>query len=218
VNDAIVVVMAKYWRTLGLEFFLIGAIIDGICGSFTTTMAATNAYVSDCTTSDRRAISFAYIWSIFFIGIAAGPVLGGLLISSTGNVVILFYSVLMSHLFFALCIIFVVPESVTPEARLAATRRWNARKLSADGVPYSARHWRYWSNIVNIFQPLAIFWPSGRGHTFKLKRRNLLVLATVDGILLLNLGALTVILLYPIYMFNWGDLEVRDPFALPISL
>jgi MFS family permease len=212
-NDVIVILMAKYWKYLGIEFFLVGAILDGIFGSFTTTMAATNAYVADCTTPERRAISFAYIQSVFFLGIAVGPVLGGILINRTDSVVILFYCALAVHASFALVILFLVPESVTPENAARAAQNHHNRRMSAEGVPFHPRQWAYWSNIINIFQPLEVFWPrDGRGRAFKRKRRNLLILGIVDGILLLNIGAFAVIILYPIYMFNWGDLEV---FHLP---
>ena len=207
-HDAIIILMAKYWRTLGLEFFLVGAILDGLCGSFTTKMAATNAYVTDCTTPERRAISFAYIHSIFFLGMAVGPVIGGLVINYTDSVIALFYCAVAVHLFFALFIVFLVPESATPEQMVQATKNHNNRRLSAEGVPYSPRQWGYWSNIFNVFQPLEIFWPRGRGSSFKLKKRNLVFLGIIDGILLLNMGASAVIILYPIYMFNWGDLQV----------
>lgn len=207
-NDTIVILMAKYWRTLGLEFFLVGAILDGMFGSFTTTMAATNAYVADCTTPDRRAVSFAYIQSVFFLGIAVGPVIGGVLINRTGSVVTLFYCALAIHISFALFILFLIPESVTREHMVEATRRHNSRRMSVEGIPYTSREWQYWANLLNIFQPLTIFWPRGRGPAFKRKRRNLVILGAIDGILLLNIGAFAVIILYPIYMFNWGDLEV----------
>jgi len=212
-HDCIVILMTKFWKYLGIEFFLVGAILDGIFGSFTTTMAATNAYVADCSTPERRAISFAYIQSVFFLGIAVGPVLGGIIINYSGSAVTLFYSALAVHLSFALYILFIIPESVTPEHALRATQNHNNRRLSAEGAPFHPRQWRYWSNLLNIFQPLEIFWPrGGRGRQFKLKRRNLLILGIVDGILLLNIGAFAVIILYPIYMFNWGDLEVRRTF------
>lgn len=213
-NDTIVILMAKYWRTLGLEFFLVGAILDGIFGGFTTTMAASNAYVADCTTPERRAVSFAYIHSVFFLGMAVGPVIGGLLVNRTGSVVTLFYCALAVHFSFALFILLLIPESVTREHMIQAKHNHNSRRLSAEGVPYSLRQWGYWSNIFNIFQPLEIFWPRGRGPAFKLKRRNLVILAVVDGILLLNFGAFAVIILYPIHMFNWTDLEVHRPLFL----
>jgi len=209
-NDGIIILTAKFWRTLGLEFFLVGAILDGVFGSFTTTMAATNAYVADCTTPERRAVSFAYIQSVFFLGFAVGPVVGGLLINRTGSVVTLFYCALAVHLSFCLFILVLIPESVTPENMEQARHNHNARRVSEEGIPYSPRQWRYWNNMFNIFKPLEIFWPRGRGPAFKLKRRNLVILGIVDGILLLNIGAFAVIILYPIYMFNWGDLEVRQ--------
>jgi len=207
-NDFIVILMAKYWRILGLEFFLVGAILDGLFGSFATTMAATNAYVADCTTPERRAISFGYIHSVFFLGIAVGPALGGFLIKRTGSVITLFYCALAVHVSFALFIIFLVPESVTNEQMREAQRKHKMRHLSAEGQPYRIQNWRYWNNLLNFLQPLQIFWPQGEGRYFKLQRRNLVILALVEGILMLNIGAFAVIILYPSYMFNWGDLEV----------
>ena len=208
-HEGIVILMTKYWQTLGLEFFLVGAVLDGVFGSFTTKMAATNAYIADCTSPDRRAVSFAYMHSIFFLGMAVGPVIGGLLINYTGNVIIVFYCALAVHVSFALFVLFLVPESVSPEQMVQARQNHNSRRFSAEGIAYSPRHWRYWSNFLNIFQPLEIFWPKGRGSLFKRKKRNLLILAIVDGILLLHIGSFVVIILYPSYMFNWGDLEVR---------
>jgi MFS family permease len=207
-NDIIVILMAKYWRFLGLEFFLVGAVLDGCFGSFATTMAATNAYVADCTAPERRAVSFGYIHSVFFLGIALGPVLGGLLINRTGSVITLFYCALAVHISFALFILFLIPESVTPEHMREALRKYTRRNSTAEGIPHTPWQWRYWLNLFNFLQPLTIFWPKGRGAAFKAKRRNLVILALVDGILLLNIGAFAVILLYPIYMFGWGDLEV----------
>jgi MFS family permease len=173
-------------------------------------MATTTAYVADCTPLERRVVSFAYIQSVLFTGIALGPVIGGIIINRTGSVAALFYCALAIHFSFAFCVIFLLPESVTPENMSEASRNHHARRLSVHGVPYTPREWQYWGNIFNIFQPLTIFWPSGHGPIFRLKRRNMVILAIVDGILLLNIGAIAVILLYPIYMFNWGDLEVHD--------
>jgi MFS family permease len=207
-NDLIVILIAKFWRTLGLEFFLVGAILDGCFGSFATTMAATNAYVADCTTPERRAVSFGYIHSVFFLGIAVGPALGGFLINRTSSVITLFYCALAVHVSFALFIIFLIPESVTPEHMREAARKYKMQHMSAEGRMYTVRDWRYWTNLLNFLQPLKIFWPKGQGRSFKLQRRNLVILALVDGILLLNIGAFAVIILYPIYMFNWGDPEV----------
>jgi MFS family permease len=200
--------MVKYWRSLGLEFFLVGATLDGMFGSFTTTMAATSAYIADCTTPEGRAVGFASIQSVFFLGIAIGPVIGGVIINQTGSVMTLFLCALAVHFSFVAFILLLIPESVTQENMIRAKQIHNSRRISAEGIPYTPRQWRYWSNVLNIFQPLKIFWPNGRGPAFKLKRRNLVILGIVDGILLLNLGAFAVILLYPIYMFNWDDLEV----------
>ena len=207
-NDIVVILMVKYWRSLGLEFFLVGAILDGMFGGFTTTMAAISAYITDCTTPEGRAVGFAYIQSVFFLGIAVGPVIGGVFINRTGSVMTLFYCALAVHLFFVLFVLFFIPESVTKESMIRAKQIHNRRLLSTEGVPYTPRQWRYWSNVLNVFQPLKIFWPNGRGPAFRLKRRNLVIMGIVDGILLLNIGAFAVILLYPIYMFNWDNLEV----------
>ena len=208
VHDSIIILMAKYWRVLGLEFFLVGAVLDGLFGSFATTMAATNAYISDCTTPERRAVSFAYIHSIFFLGIAVGPATGSFIISLTGTTITVFYCVLVVHASFALYVLFLIPESVTKERMQDATRLHKSRNLSAAGTPYSFREWRYWAKFLNIFQPLEIFWPKGSGEAFKAKRWNLFILTAVDAILLFHFGAVSIIILYPTYMFDWGALEV----------
>jgi len=58
-------------------------------------MAVAHSYAADCTTAENRAVSFGYFQGSLFLGIAAGPVLGGMLIKATGNVLNIFYAALV---------------------------------------------------------------------------------------------------------------------------
>ena len=69
----------------GYRALLIGPTFEGLLGGFSTMTAAINAYVSDTTPDGSRATVFARMGGIIMFGFAAGPVLGSLLIKSSGN-------------------------------------------------------------------------------------------------------------------------------------
>ena len=207
-NDLVVIVAARYWQILGIKFFLVGAVLDGICGSFTTTMAATHAYVTDCTEPERRAISFGYIHSSLFLGFALGPTIGAYLIKWTSSAVTVFYAGLAVHSLFFVVIFLIVPESLSAAQLKRRAAEHAARKatIRVERAPRSRT--RRFLHFINFIKPLRILFPpraSGDGHG-KL-RRNLITLAVIDGILMLNIGAFAVMILYPEYRFGWGQME-----------
>lgn len=64
-----------------------------------------------------------------------------------------------------------------------------------------------WSQIVGVFEPLKILYPTGPGSSPAL-RRNILLLSVIDTVIFgVGMGAMTVLLLYAERTFNWHNLE-----------
>lgn len=97
-SEITTILAAKYPEVFSVNIILIGAVVDGLCGSFLLGMALSYSYGADCTTPARRAMVFGYFQGCLFLGIAVGPALGGLLIEASGDVLIVFYVALVSAL------------------------------------------------------------------------------------------------------------------------
>jgi len=95
-SEITTILAAKYPDVFSVNILLFGSLIDGICGSFMLGMALSYSYAADCTSTARRAMAFGYFQGCLFLGIAVGPVLGGLLIERTNNILSVFYVALVS--------------------------------------------------------------------------------------------------------------------------
>lgn len=94
-SEIATILAAKYPETFSVNIILVGAVVDGLSGSFLLGMALSYSYGADCTSPARRAMAFGYFQGCLFLGIAIGPALGGILIRSTGNPLSVFYVALV---------------------------------------------------------------------------------------------------------------------------
>ena len=69
----------------GYRALLIGPLIEGCLGGFSTISATVHAYISDTTPDGSRASAFARLMGIMMFGFASGPALGSVVIKATGN-------------------------------------------------------------------------------------------------------------------------------------
>ncbi|KAF8586548.1 MFS general substrate transporter [Ramaria rubella] len=163
----------------GYRLLLVGPAIDGLFGGMSTLMACIYAYVSDSTPPEARSRVFSFTMGIFSGGLAVGPTLGSFLVGYTNDLLSVFYLSTGSHLFYALLIFFVVPESLT----LASMQKARKRKIAfrkerddADAGPTRSRPgvWMltFFRTILQFITPLAIFLPFrrqvGRGWNWSL--------------------------------------------------
>jgi MFS family permease len=130
---------------------------------------------------------------LLFCGVAIGPTIGGLLISSTDNILSVFYVAAALHATYALLMLFVIPESLTKEmananSEQAKQRAEHAREVreAENGKPVtlSQRVGRILGFIFFFMKPLAIILP----HRIKGTRRrdwNLTMLAMSFGMMTL---------------------------------
>ncbi|KAL1984703.1 hypothetical protein VTN96DRAFT_8736 [Rasamsonia emersonii] len=210
VGEMFTIIVATRPETASVKLLLVGAAVDGLCGSFTTGIALVNSYAADCTPPERRNVVFGYFHGVLFTGLALGPFLVGLLIKLTGNVVDVFYTVLGCHAFYFLMVTFVVPESVSRERQLIAREKHRAKQLDEEGS--SAWVW----NPMNLLKPLGILFPKvdvpglspHRRSLLAALRRNLILLASIDTLLFgVAMGTMQVIVIYAEYMYGWGNYE-----------
>ena len=213
-SEAIFIIVASYPDMLSVNWILLGYLLDGLGGSFTSSMALSYAYASDCTPPPKRNVIFGYYQGCLFGGVALGPLFGGYVTKITGNILTVFYFSLAGHGAFLIWLLFVVPESLSKERQYAAQDK--KRLLSEEPQwTYNNDSWHLISTVKrvvkgwNLLAPLAILWPKAPGTNLAL-RRNLFFLAAVDTTVFgVAMGSVTVVIIYSNYKFGWGTFETN---------
>jgi multidrug resistance protein len=118
---------SSFWELLGAR--LLGGALAAAA------MPAVFAYVSDVTTAERRSTALGMLGASFGLGVIAGPILGGLVAASYG-VRAPFFLASAIGLVAAVAVMFLLPESLTPEIRKANAER--RRGLEALGLGTTA--------------------------------------------------------------------------------
>ena len=152
-----------------------------------TGVAMVHTYLADTTDSSTRSIAvivnlisvlrnyrlsrsryFALALGVMYTGAAVGPVLGGLLIHSTGNLLSVFYFSTILHGIYATLILFILPESLTPaRARGARLRRSQEKANQASGN----RVFSILKNSTRFFSPLLVLLPQRLSNVMVFKQR-----------------------------------------------
>jgi MFS family permease len=70
INEIITIFCAKFPDTVSVNWILVGAVFDGLGGSFIASMAISHSYAADCTPSSKRSVVFGYFHGCLFTGIA----------------------------------------------------------------------------------------------------------------------------------------------------
>ncbi|KAK4194771.1 major facilitator superfamily domain-containing protein [Triangularia verruculosa] len=220
-NEIITILAAKFPETIHYNWLILGALFDGLTGSFTAGSVLLHSYTSDCTPPSKRGVSIGYLHSCLFMGLAFGPLLAGYFAEWTGSLLSIFYVTLGCHIFWVFSMLFITPESLSKKRQLVAREKYEAEKEARRRQPIVRTVGEYGMKVAlmqningiyylmknqNPFAPLKILFPKG-AHNARL-RRNFLILAFLDMVLLgAAMSAGTVIILYTEYMFRWRNLE-----------
>jgi hypothetical protein len=211
-TEIVTILAATYPESVSYQWLLAGAVVDGLCGSFTAGAAVVHAYSADCTAPPRRNVVFGYLHACLFSGIAFGPLLAAFLLKNGGTLISIFYIALGIHIFFMFYIIFVAPESLSKKKQIFARERHTEE--GALILEESRSHPTYFMGQdlkvaktmlkhANILAPLKILWPTGPGTSNSL-RANLILLSAVDTIMFgVGHGAMTVTVYYLGFQFHW---------------
>lgn len=206
-NEIISIVAASNPESFSIEWFFVGAALDGLTGSFIVAIAIANSYATDCTPPAMRNVAFGMFHASLFTGLAIGPILAGYIVKWTGKMVVVFYILLAVHLTFGLFVALFVPESLSKKRQLAAKEKHRAEWERSQDADYDLINKL---RSLNLFAPLKIFWPTGDKSSRAL-RRNLVFLAAVDTIAFgVAMGSMTVILIYTNYEFGWKTWETSQ--------
>ena len=201
VGELITIIVGRNPDNVSVNWILLGSITDGLCGSFTTSMALCFAYASDCTPPEIRGVAFGRFHACLFAGVALGPMFAAALIKATGSILGPFYFALACHIFFITFTLLVVPESLSKERQLMARERRAAESQNT----YSSL-----LKDANIFAPLSVLRPKGPGTSSAL-RRNLLALATIDTLMFgVAMGTMQLVLIYARGRFHWDPIAAAE--------
>ncbi|KAG9087030.1 hypothetical protein FRC07_012928, partial [Ceratobasidium sp. 392] len=139
----------------GYHLLVLSNMIDGLLGGFSTAIAISHAYVSDCVPSTERSRWFS-LWSgIIFGGMAFGPSLGSLITGFTQNIMVIFYINVVFDAIYTIFVAFILPESMSPEALRSASE---SRKLAESHSKSS--WWRETiGKLLTVVAPLTMFLP-----------------------------------------------------------
>ena len=206
-TEIITILAASYPDTIHYRWLLVGAMFDGLCGSFTAGMALTHAYAADCTSPPKRAVAFGYFHACLFSGIALGPLFAAFLVKVTGTLITIFYVAMGVHIFFMLFIVLAVPESLSKKRQLLAREKHAA---DGDSMLWDGYTWIWALRKGNILAPLKILWPTGPGSSGHL-RANLILLSAVDTIIFgVAMSSMTVIVYYLGFKFGWDTSQTSE--------
>lgn len=213
-GEVITIFAAKFPRTFPVNWILFGYFIDGLCGGLVAAMAVSHSYSTDCTPPHRRNVIFGYFHACLFTGIALGPLVAAFIIRWTHGVIVMFYIALACHVAFILLLMFVIPESLS-KARQQSARENYQQEQDALG-PTS--DWISQLRNLNFFAPLKILYPINDPHTPPVAARNLLLLASIDGIIFgTATGAISAIILYAYAHFKM-DAETQSYFISLVNI
>ncbi|GAB1517235.1 hypothetical protein RhiTH_000279 [Rhizoctonia solani] len=141
VADALLFLVAFKGKVLpgGYRILILGGALDGLAGGmalfsaqvvilelkatllgFSAVIAAGHAYVADCSSPLTRSRIFSFWTGCVYAGAALGPSLGSLINSYSNNLLSTFYVTTAVHTIYGIFVAFIVPESVSDEARAKA--------------------------------------------------------------------------------------------------
>lgn len=142
-NDGVLLLTATYPDKVpgGYRFLVVGPIIEGLLGGFSTISATYHAYLSDVTPDGSRAKLFSRMGGIMMAGFSVGPILGSGIIKVTDNILSVFYLSASINTLFVFFVALVLPESLSSEARAALHKMALAKRLKARQTEQAEIDW-----------------------------------------------------------------------------
>ncbi|KAL9082389.1 MAG: hypothetical protein Q9159_006461 [Coniocarpon cinnabarinum] len=203
VMEILTVYGALNMQTFNVYWLYLGWVFEGLAGSFIAGMALSNAYAADTTPPSRRNVAFGYFHGCLFAGIALGPLIASEMIRLTHTIATVFVIALVNHGIFILCLIFLIPESLSKRRQLAAREKRANQKMNGFIMHQGNIPTKLIYSGASIFRPLKTLWPEGPGTSPKL-RANLVVLAAIDFTVFgVAMGAMNVVTIYMRKQFHW---------------
>ncbi|KAG1754617.1 major facilitator superfamily domain-containing protein [Suillus lakei] len=209
-NDLTFIITAFFVERLpgGYWFLILGFALDGVVGGMTTGIAASHAYLADSTHHSERSRIFSLALGTMFLGVALGPVIGGILIRATGSTLSTFYLAATVHALHAAFMFLIIPESQSKARALGAQKRRQESLERRSGGISSATS--VLKSATRFFSPLAILLPERvtvDGNPLKRSKRDwsLCLIAASYGFTMSLMGLVTYMLQYAAGTFKWSS-------------
>ncbi|KAG8993154.1 hypothetical protein FRB90_000775, partial [Tulasnella sp. 427] len=211
-TDFMFVVVAKNARWLvpfgGHHILILGPIMEGLAGGFSTVAAAVNSYVSDVTAHGSRSDAFSRMQGILFIGVAAGPAFSSILLKwTTPDILVIFSVSVFISLLNAIYALFFMPESLTDDIRQEREGKRKAEREEhlATHPLHADSHRSWWARMKawfsDLFEPAALFLPQGNDW-------RLTLIGVSFFVCFLTVGLYPLKLLYAEHRFGWTSVEM----------
>ncbi|KAG8734090.1 hypothetical protein FRC11_012240 [Ceratobasidium sp. 423] len=151
----------------GYRILILGGALDGLAGEavqlgFSAVVAAGHAYIADCSSPLARSRIFSFWTGCVYAGAALGPSLGSLVNYYSNDLLSTFYICTVLHIVYGILVVFIVPESVSDEARAKAQELYEAdMKWHPQTILGSLRRLTSFVRPLGVFIPKRL--PTGRG-------------------------------------------------------
>ncbi|KAF8311588.1 MFS general substrate transporter [Clavulina sp. PMI_390] len=194
----------------GYKLFILGSVFQGLTGAVPTMMATSQSYVADCADPSARARMFSLFYAVWFTGMAIGPTLGGLLVTATDDMLSVFYVATFAHGIVTLALWFVIPESLSPEARAANHASREASERVVSGKTWQDTASRIFRTLFGFLLPLAVLLPRKRepgepGYAQGKRDWNLTLIATAGACLSMLIALVPYKFQYAEAQFGWNS-------------
>ncbi|KAJ1309899.1 hypothetical protein OPQ81_006660 [Rhizoctonia solani] len=203
-TDAVLILVSFYADILpgGYRFLIVGNIIDGMLGGWTTAMAVSHAYVSDTVAPSTRSRIFSFFTGSLFAGMAIGPTLGAIATRHTNDLLTVFYITTALHVVYGIFSMLIIPESLDVKHRTEAVERYRANH-----DPNATWFTHIKHAVLTFARPLVVFLPhkrpNGKGRDWSLTWIGIAFASAM-----LNMGSYTFKFQYAIAQFGWGTTEL----------
>ncbi|KAJ7756488.1 major facilitator superfamily domain-containing protein [Mycena maculata] len=189
-------------------FLMIGPVLEGMCGGLSVFNGVVHAYISDCTPDGSRSRIFSAVQGMVFIGLAIGPWIGGILLSSTDlGPYSLFYISIAIQLILLVYIVFFFPESL--RSKVQQSSRADVELASIPSSTSEALRNLIQRFIVALISPIAIFRPRTVTHgTSTKKDYNLTLLGAAMLLYIISTAVYQLKYLYGQHTYAWDSAQL----------
>lgn len=201
--ETLMVLVLRYPDWIDMYWLLVGYAIEGLSGTTITATAISQTYITDLTRHSAGARWFSYLQAAFSFAGAGGPIIAGLLLTTPNSIQLIYQLAMGAHIFLLLFILFVLPESRSPDS---ISRRDRDGDISES--PPDERN-----NLRGCLISIKSIWES---RVFR--QKNMIILAVIEMIIFGNIiGLPTLQLAYPAFLFGWAPATQSFFFSMACS-
>ncbi|KAG8734091.1 hypothetical protein FRC11_012241 [Ceratobasidium sp. 423] len=190
----------------GYRILILGEAIRGLFGGSVAIVAAGHAYIADCSSPLARSRIFSFWTGCLYVGVALGPSLGSFINYYSNDLLSTFYISTVIHIIYVILLIFIVPESVSDEARAKARELYEA-DMKRHAQTTLGSLWR----LTSFVRPLSLFipkrLPTGR-RGWRSRDWNLALVGVAAAIVAINVGSYDFKFQYALKTFHWDSVQL----------